>query len=161
MLNFVLINFQPEKQSETDMKIAFASDHAGYALKQVLQDYVKAKGYDTEDFGTHSEESCDYPDYAHPAASAVENGECDFGIAMCGTGNGIQMTLNKHQGIRAALCWQPELAALAKEHNNANVLVLPARFITVEQAKQIVDAYLDARFEGGRHQRRIDKIPAC
>lgn len=161
MLNFVLINFQPEKQSETDMKIAFASDHAGYALKQVLQDYVKAKEYDTEDFGTHSEESCDYPDYAHPAASAVENGECDFGIAMCGTGNGIQMTLNKHQGIRAALCWQPELAALAKEHNNANVLVLPARFITVEQAKQIVDAYLDARFEGGRHQRRIDKIPAC
>lgn len=143
------------------MKIAFASDHAGYALKQVLEEYVKTKGYEVEDFGTYSEESCDYPDFAHPAAAAVEAGECDFGIAMCGTGNGIQMTLNKHQGIRAALCWQPALATLAKEHNNANVLVLPARFITEELAKEVVDAYLDAKFEGGRHQRRIEKIPVC
>lgn len=141
------------------MKIAFASDHAGYALKQELEEYVKAKGYEIKDFGTYSEESCDYPDYAHPAALAIENGECDFGIAMCGTGNGIQMTLNKHQGIRAALCWQPALATLAKEHNNANVLVLPARFVSVDHAKEIVDAYLAAKFEGGRHQRRIDKIP--
>ena len=143
------------------MKIAFASDHAGYALKQVLEEYVKTKGYEVEDFGTYSEESCDYPDFAHPAAAAIEAGECAFGIAMCGTGNGIQMTLNKHQGIRAALCWQPALATLAKEHNNANVLVLPARFITEELAKEVVDAYLDAKFEGGRHQRRIDKIPVC
>lgn len=143
------------------MKIAFASDHAGYALKQVLEEYVKTKGYEIEDFGTYSEESCDYPDFAHPAAAAIEAGECAFGIAMCGTGNGIQMTLNKHQGIRAALCWQPALATLAKEHNNANVLVLPARFITEELAKEVVDAYLDAKFEGGRHQRRIDKIPVC
>jgi len=141
------------------MKIAFASDHAGYALKKELEKYVEFKGFEIEDFGTCSEESCDYPDYAHPAAQAVEDGTCDFGIAMCGTGNGIQMTLNKHQGIRAALCWQPALATLAKEHNNANFLVLPARFITTELAMEVVDAYLCARFEGGRHQRRIDKIP--
>lgn len=139
-------------------KIAFASDHAGYELKEILEKYVSAKGYEYKDFGTHSTDSCDYPDYAHPAALAVENGDCDFGICMCGSGNGIQMTLNKHQGIRAALCWQPELARLAKAHNNANILVLPARFITPDEAKEIVDAYLDTDFEGGRHQRRIDKI---
>ncbi len=138
--------------------IAFASDHAGYSLKKALIDYLTAKDYKTIDFGTDSEESCDYPDYAHPAAKAVEDGEADFGIAMCGTGNGIQMTLNKHQNIRAALCWRPELAALAKEHNNANILVLPARFVSYDEALEIVNAYLDAKFEGGRHQRRIDKI---
>lgn len=141
------------------MKIAFASDHAGYELKKKLEAYVVSKGFEVVDFGTDSEESCDYPDYAHPAAEAVENGSCDFGIAMCGTGNGIQMTLNKHQQIRAALCWQPELASLAKEHNNANFLVLPARFISEDTARQTVDAFLNAKFEGGRHQRRIDKIP--
>lgn len=141
-------------------KIAFASDHAGYELKLKLEKYVESKGYEIEDFGTDSEESCDYPDFVHPAAMAVEDGRCAFGIAMCGSGNGIQMTLNKHQGIRAALCWLPELAALAKQHNNANILVLPARFISYEEAVKIVDAYLDAKFEGGRHQRRIDKIPA-
>ena len=141
-------------------KIAFASDHAGYELKLKLEKYVESKDYEIEDFGTDSEESCDYPDFAHPAAMAVEDGRCAFGIAMCGSGNGIQMTLNKHQGIRAALCWLPELAALAKQHNNANILVLPARFISYEEAVKIVDAYLDAKFEGGRHQRRIDKIPA-
>lgn len=139
-------------------KIAFASDHAGYELKMQLEQYVKSKGYEIQDFGTYSEESCDYPDFAHPAAEAVEKGECDFGIAMCGSGNGIQMTLNKHQGIRAALCWLPELASLARQHNNANFLVLPARFISFEEAVKITDAYLNAEFEGGRHQRRIDKI---
>ncbi|MBR4885959.1 MAG: ribose 5-phosphate isomerase B [Muribaculaceae bacterium] len=140
-------------------KIAFASDHAGYEMKKKIEEFVVAKGYEFVDFGTDSEESCDYPDFAHLAAQAIEKGECDFGIAMCGSGNGIQMTLNKHQQIRAALCWQPEIAALAKQHNNANVLVLPARFIDEATAKQIVEAYLDAEFEGGRHQRRIDKIP--
>lgn len=140
-------------------KVAFCSDHAGYELKQYLIEYMKQKGYEPVDFGTYSTESCDYPDFAHPAAEAVENGECAFGIAMCGSGNGISMTLNKHQGIRAALCWTPELARLAKEHNDANILSLPARFITREEAKAIVDAYLNAKFEGGRHQRRIDKIP--
>ncbi|MBD5204719.1 MAG: ribose 5-phosphate isomerase B [Bacteroidales bacterium] len=140
-------------------KIAFASDHAGFDLKNKVKEYVQSLGYETVDFGTDSDASCDYPDYAHPAAEAVEKGECDFGIAMCGSGNGIQMTLNKHQGIRAALCWLPELAALAKQHNNANILVLPARFITEEEGLRIVKAYLEAEYEGGRHQRRIDKIP--
>lgn len=138
--------------------IAFAGDHAGYELKEHLKQRALELGYEVKDFGTCSAESCDYPDYAHPAAIAVEAGECDFGIAMCGTGNGIQMTLNKHLGIRAALCWQPELATLAKEHNNANFLVLPARFITRDMAEKVMDAYLAAKFEGGRHQRRIDKI---
>lgn len=143
------------------MKIAFASDHAGYELKQHLMDMMRSRGYETVDFGTNSTESCDYPDYAHPCAVAVEKGDCAFGIAMCGTGNGISMTLNKHQGIRAALCWKPEIAALAKQHNNANILVLPARFVTQQEADSIVDAFLDASFEGGRHQRRIDKIPVA
>ncbi len=143
------------------MKIAFASDHAAYDLKQFIKPYVEEKGYETVDFGTFSPDSCDYADYAHPAAKAVESGECDFGIAMCGSGNGIQMTLNKHQKIRAALCWLPELAALARQHNDANFLVLPARFISVEDAKEIVDAYLYAEFEGGRHANRIAKIPVC
>lgn len=142
-------------------KVAFACDHAGFELKNRLMTLMNERGYDTVDFGTFSTESCDYPDYAHPAAKAVENGECDFGIAMCGTGNGISMTLNKHQGIRAALCWEPEISALAKQHNNANILVLPARFVSEEKAIEILNAYLDANFEGGRHQRRIDKIPAC
>lgn len=138
--------------------IAMASDHAGYTLKCALKEYLNEKGYNVLDFGTDSEESCDYPDYAHPAALAVENGEAAFGVAMCGTGNGIQITLNKHQGIRAALCWRPELAALAKEHNNANFLVLPARFVSYDEAIGILNAYLEAKFEGGRHLRRIDKI---
>ena len=136
-----------------------ASDHAGFNLKQEIKSYVEGLGYEVRDFGTDSEDSCDYADFAHPAALAVEKGECDFGIGMCGSGNGIQMTLNKHQGIRAALCWTPEIASLAKQHNNANFLVIPARFVSEEEAKAIVDAYLNSTFEGGRHQRRIDKIP--
>lgn len=142
--------------------IAMASDHAGVNLKNELKQYLAEKGYDILDFGTNSEESCDYPDFAHPAAEAVENGTANFGVAMCGTGNGIQMTLNKHQGIRAALCWKPEIAALAKQHNNANVLVMPARFVTYNEAVAILEAYLSAEYEGGRHQRRVEKIPlAC
>lgn len=139
--------------------IAIACDHAGYPLKKEIIKYVESLGYQVKDFGCDSEDSCDYADYAHPAASAVENGDCDFGIAMCGSGNGIQMTLNKHQGIRAALSWIPEIASLAKQHNDANILVMPARFIDLDMAKKIVDAYLATEFEGGRHQRRIDKIP--
>lgn len=140
-------------------KIAFASDHAAYDLKELIKPYVEKKGYEIVDFGTFNADSCDYADYAHPAAKAVETGECDFGIAMCGSGNGIQMTLNKHQMIRAALCWLPELAALARQHNDANFLVMPARFITVENAYMIVDAYLESEFEGGRHAKRVAKIP--
>lgn len=139
--------------------VGMASDHAGYELKEYLKNLLKEKGYEVKDFGTNSPESMDYPDTAHPLAEAVEKGEAAFGVAMCGTGNGISMTLNKHQGVRAALCWSPEIAALAKQHNNANILSLPARFVTKEEATAIVNAYLSASFEGGRHQRRIDKIP--
>lgn len=139
--------------------IALASDHAGFELKAIVEGYLEARGVAYKDFGTDSAESCDYPDFAHPAARAVESGECSMGIAMCGTGNGIAMALNKHQGIRAALCWNKEIAALARQHNDANVLVMPARFIDAVTALAIVDTFLDTSFEGGRHQRRIDKIP--
>lgn len=140
------------------MKVGMASDHAGFELKAALKEYLSAKGYEVLDYGTDSGESVDYPDFAHPLADAVEKGNVSFGIAICGTGNGICMTANKHQGVRGALCWIPEIAALAKQHNNANVLAMPARFISVEQAKEILEAYMNASFEGGRHQRRIDKI---
>lgn len=141
------------------MKIAFAGDHAGFELKEYLKRVMSERGYDVIDFGTNSESSCDYPDYAHPLARCVEEKGCDFGIAMCGTGNGIAITLNKHQGVRAALCWVPEIASLARQHNDANILVLPARFIDKNLAIKIVDAYLEANFEGGRHLNRILKIP--
>lgn len=141
------------------MKLALASDHAGFELKETLKGYLQEKGYEIVDFGTFSPESCDYADFGHPAANAVESGECDLGIGVCGSGNGMQMTLNKHQSIRAALCWIPEISKLAREHNNANFLVLPARFVSEELAKEITDTYLSTPFEGGRHQRRIDKIP--
>lgn len=144
----------------SEKSVAMCSDHAGYELKQEIEKYLKETGATVKDFGTYSEESCDYPDFAHPCASAVESGECYPGIAMCGTGNGIQMTLNKHQGVRAALCWTPEIATLAREHNDANVLVLPARFIDPKVALEVVKVFLSTPFEGGRHQRRIDKIPA-
>ncbi len=140
-------------------KLAMCSDHAGYELKGVIINYLNQKGVSVDDFGTNSSDSCDYPDFAHPCAKAVESGQDYPGIAMCGTGNGIAMTLNKHQGIRAALCWSPALAKLAREHNDANVLVLPARFIDEATALEIVDTFLSTPFEGGRHQRRIEKIP--
>lgn len=145
---------------QTDKPLGICSDHAGYELKSIIEGYLEANGVAYKDFGTYSAESCDYPDFAHPCAAAVEAGECYPAIAMCGSGNGIAMTLNKHQGIRAAICWTTELAALARQHNNANVLVLPARFIAPEVALEIVDVFLNTDFEGGRHQRRIDKIPA-
>lgn len=140
-------------------RIALCSDHAGYELKSIIEGYLRSKGLTYDDYGTHSEDSCDYPDFAHPCAVAVEEGKCYPGIAMCGSGNGIAITLNKHQGIRAALCWTPELASLAHRHNDANVLVLPARFISSELALNIVDTFLSTDFEGGRHIRRIEKIP--
>lgn len=139
--------------------IGLASDHAGYALKEHVKEYLTAKGKEYTDFGTNSEASCDYPDYAHPLAEAVENGQCELGIAICGSGEGISMTLNKHQGIRAGLCWLPEIAHLCRQHNNANVLVMPGRFISFEEADAIMDEFFATPFEGGRHQGRIDKIP--
>ena len=139
--------------------ISIACDHAGFKTKEYLKEYLLGKGYKVKDFGCFSEESVDYPDFAHPMAESVESGAADFGISLCGSGNGINMTVNKHQGLRSALCWNAELAKLAKEHNNANVCALPARFITFEEAKDIIDTFMDADFEGGRHIRRIDKIP--
>lgn len=141
------------------VKAAICSDHAGYELKCIVEGYLESQHIEYKDFGTFSGDSCDYADFAHPAANAVESGECYPGIAMCGSGNGINMTLNKHQGIRAALCWTPELARLARAHNNANVVVMPARFISPEVAIEIIDTFLSTEFEGGRHQNRIDKIP--
>ena len=141
------------------MKIALCSDHAGYEMKSIIEGYLEAKELPYEDFGTHSTDSCDYPDFAHPCARAVEEGKCYPGIALCGSGNGIAMTLNKHQGIRAAICWNKELAELARKHNDANVLVLPARFISAVDALEIVDTFLSTEFEGGRHLARINKIP--
>ena len=139
--------------------VGLCSDHAGFELKSIIEGYLEAQDIEFKDFGTYSTESCDYPDFAHPCAYAVEDGSVYPAIAICGTGNGIGMTLNKHQGIRAALCWNEELAHFARAHNNANVLVLPGRFIKPEVALAIVDTFFNTEFEGGRHQRRIDKIP--
>lgn len=144
---------------QSGKKIALCSDHAGYELKSIIEGYLMSQNIPYQDFGTDSAQSCDYPDYAHPCAAAIEAGLCYPGIAMCGSGNGIAMTLNKHQGIRAALCWTVELASLARQHNDANVLVLPARFIDPVTALAIVDAFLNTPFEGGRHQARVAKIP--
>lgn len=140
------------------LKIALASDHAGYELKQQIIDFLQNRNFELKDFGTNSAESADYPDYVHPLAEAMKNGEFELGIVMCGSGNGVNMTANKHQHIRSALCWIPEIASLARKHNNANVLALPARFLDDKTAFEIVDAFLEASFEGGRHQTRVDKI---
>ena len=139
--------------------IGLASDHAGFALKQHVKEYLEARDIDYKDYGTYSEASCDYPDFGHALAKGIEDGECEKGIAICGSGEGISMTLNKHQSIRAALCWIPEIAHLARQHNDANVLVMPGRFITNEEADAIMDEYLSTDFEGGRHARRVAKIP--
>ena len=140
-------------------KIAIGADHAGYALKSELVSLLKEKGYSVTDFGCPSEESIDYPDYAHPVAKAVEK-EGVIGILICGSGNGISMSANKHSGIRCALCWTDEIALLARQHNDANIISLPARYISVAEAKKCVDIFLKTEFEGGRHQRRVNKI-AC
>ena len=140
------------------LKIAIGADHAGFNYKQGIIDALTAK--EIKDFGTYSAESVDYPDFAHPVASGVENGEFDFGILICGSGNGVAMTANKHQGIRAAICWNEELAERARSHNNANILCIPARYISPEEAKKIIEVFFSTDFEGGRHANRVNKI-AC
>ena len=142
----------------SEMTIALASDHAGFGLKQSIQLFLEDNGAKVKDFGCFSNESCDYPDFAHPMAEAIEKGEYEFGIAICSTGNGICMSANKHQGIRAALCWDTKLAELARQHNNANVLGLPANFISAVKALDIVRTFFQTDFEGGRHERRVNKI---
>lgn len=141
-----------------DLRIGFANDHAGTELKQYLIAELNGKVKEIKNFGTDTNDSCDYPDYAHPLAEAVENGTLDLGIAICGSGNGISMTCNKHQGVRAALSWEVEIAKLARQHNNANIVGVPARFIPREKALEIVMAFLTTDFEGGRHEKRVAKI---
>lgn len=138
--------------------IGLCCDHAGFEMKEIIKKYLTEQGFDIKDFGTYSEESCDYPDFAHPMAEALERGELGIGFSFCGSGNGISMTLNKHQKIRAALAWNTELARLARAHNDANILSMPARFIDDEMAKKMADIFLNTPFDGGRHQRRVDKI---
>ena len=141
------------------MTIAIGNDHAGTQYKFEIVKMLEKKGHKVINFGTNTDDSMDYPDTVHPVANAVESGEADFGITLCGSGNGAQMAANKHQGIRAALCWNNELAVLARAHNNANVLSIPARFVSLQEALDFVALFLTTQFEGGRHQTRIDKIP--
>ncbi len=141
--------------------IPLASDHAGFELKEKVKEYLVSKGYEVKDFGTYSSESVDYPDYAHQIGSAINKGLFPRGIVMCGSGNGVQMTVNKYPNVRCALCWNEEIAQLARQHNDANMMALPARFIPVEKALELVDIFLSTPFEGGRHQRRVEKINKC
>jgi len=139
-------------------KIAIGSDHAGFAYKTILVEYLRTLGYSVTDFGTNSNDSVDYPDFAHPTALAVESGACDAGVLICGSANGVAITANKHQGIRAAICWEPEIATLARQHNDANMICLPARFTEIELCKEMVKLFMTTAFEGGRHGTRVGKI---
>jgi ribose 5-phosphate isomerase B len=140
------------------MTIAIGCDHAGFTLKQPVIQFLKKKGYEVLDFGTNSPDSVDYPDFAHPAALAVESGKAAFGVLICGSGTGVAVTANKHQGIRCALCWKTEIAALARQHNNANMIALPARFISKRLALKMLEVFLITEFEGGRHAKRVNKM---
>jgi ribose 5-phosphate isomerase B len=142
------------------MKIAIGCDHAGYDYKESIKSMLQGMGHEVQDFGTHDTQSMDYPDTTHPTASAVESKDCTLGILICGSANGVAMTANKHQGIRAAICWETELSKLARSHNDANMVCLPARFISLELAQEIVKTFLATEFEGGRHANRVNKI-AC
>ena len=139
-------------------KIAIGADHAGFEYKELLKKWLEKNGYSVKDFGTYNTESADYPDFAHPVASSVEKNEFDLGVLVCGSANGVAITANKHQGVRAALCWNEELASLARQHNNANVLSLGAKFLNENEVKRAIDLWIETGFESGRHQRRIDKI---
>ncbi len=139
-------------------KIAIGADHAGFEYKELLKKWLEKNGYPAKDFGTFNTESVDYPDFAHPVAEAVEKNEFDLGLLLCGSANGVAITANKHQDIRAALCWNEEVAELARHHNNANIVCIPARFVSYEMAEKILDRFLHASFEGGRHERRVSKI---
>lgn len=142
------------------MRISIGNDHAGPEYKKAIVAFLEEKGHEIINHGTDTSDSVDYPDFAHPVAEDVENGEVNFGIIICGSGNGIAMSANKHQGIRAAVCWTKEISALARQHNNANIISIPARFTSVHQAVEIVDTFLTTEFEGGRHTNRVNKI-AC
>lgn len=142
------------------MKISIGNDHAGPDYKKAIVDFLKQKGHEIINHGTDTFDSVDYPDFGHPVAIDVATGKADFGVVICGSGNGINMTVNKHQGIRSALCWDKEIASLARQHNNANIISIPARFTSIQQAVEMVDTFLNTNFEGGRHANRVNKI-AC
>ena len=141
------------------MTISIGNDHAGTEYKKAIVKHLEAKGYTVNNYGTNTNDSVDYPDFVHPVAKDVESKKVDFGIIVCGSGNGANMTANKHQGVRSALCWMKEIASLARQHNDANILSIPARFTAQQQAIEMVDTFLNTAFEGGRHQNRVDKIP--
>ena len=143
------------------MKVAIGCDHAGYDYKDTIIRVLKKAGAEVIDLGTYSSDSVDYPDFVHPVADLVENGKADLGVLICGSGNGVSMTANKHEGIRAALCWKNEIAELARLHNDANIISIPARFVSAKLARQMVRTFISTDFEGGRHQRRVDKISMC
>lgn len=145
---------------DNSLPIAIGSDHAGFEYKTALQKWLSGKGYQVKDFGTFSADSVDYPDFSHPVASSVEKGEAAFGILLCGTANGVAITANKHPQIRAALCWQNDVAVVSRQHNNANIICVPARFVSLALAQQMIDFFMTTSFEGGRHATRVDKI-AC
>lgn len=142
------------------MKISIGNDHAGTGYKEMIQEKLESMGHSVINHGTNSQDSVDYPDFVHPVAEDVEKGTADLGVIICGSGNGANMTANKHQGVRSALCWNVEIAKLAREHNNANILSIPARFVAKDLAVEMLEAFVNTEFEGGRHQRRIDKIPS-
>jgi ribose 5-phosphate isomerase B len=148
-------------KTDQSISIAIGGDHAGFEYKEHLIQSLKDQGYTVKDFGAFSTESVDYPDFAHPVAKAVEDNEFQFGILICGSANGVAITANKHQGIRAAICWESELAALARQHNNANIVCIPARFVSIEKAEDIAKTFLTVSFEGGRHENRVNKISSC
>jgi ribose 5-phosphate isomerase B len=147
-----------ENVFDLNKPVAIGSDHAGFELKEYIISYMEGKEIKFKDFGTYSAASVDYPDFAHPVAKAVESGEYAFGILICGSGNGVCITANKHQGIRAALCWETEIASLARQHNDANIICIPARFISESVAEEMIDVFMNATFEGGRHSNRVNKI---
>lgn len=140
------------------MKIALGGDHAGFEYKKIIVDMLGKLGHEVKDFGPYSENSVDYPDFVHPVANSIEDNEFDFGVLICGSGNGVSMAANKHQNIRAALCWNTDLASLARQHNDANILSIPARFVGIDIAKEMVNVFISTDFEGGRHQNRVNKI---
>jgi ribose 5-phosphate isomerase B len=143
---------------ENNKNIALGCDHAGFDYKAAVIAHLEREGWTVADFGTHSADSVDYPDFAHPVADMVQSGKAGFGIVMCGSGNGVNMSVNKHAGIRGALCWTAEIAVLARQHNDANIIAVPARFVSEQQAVNMIDVFLKTAFEGGRHGRRVEKI---
>jgi ribose 5-phosphate isomerase B len=148
------------KSFEFTKPIAIGADHAGFEYKTVIADLLQSKGFTVKDYGTYSNDSVDYPDFAHPVASAVENGESSVGVLICGSANGVAITANKHQGVSAAICWKTDIARLARQHNNANIICIPARFVSTPEAEEMINIFMNTEFEGGRHEKRVSKM-AC